>query len=393
MRGDDVLVDRRHPQGPRAHLGRDRAHRRRQLDPPVVVDRQRERHPVVRSRQRLGLVEHAGAGAAGNRCVAPSDPADPHAARVQLVTPGEQHPLGVGEQGARPRPADRPSAASGTTSTVSQRNPIAERALDDVDERRLPRRQPHRRRRSRRGPGPGAGRRRSAGSPAQPNPRFDSAPPLRSRPMRAAPDAWTAVVNPAAGRGRGDAGLPHLVDTLARAASTSRSRCRPTPTISCASRATRCRRGRGVVACGGDGTVCALAGVAADERRRARHRAGGLGQRLRPSARDPSRRPRRRHRRAAHRPRRHRRPRTGAHRRRRDDVVHHRRQHRVRRRGQRVGEPDHVGERDPALRDGHAAHLGHVLAAHDSASPSTTRPSTPRRGWSRSATPAPTRAG
>ena len=82
--------------------------------------------------------------------------------------------------------------------------------------------------------------------------------------MRAAPDAWTAVVNPAAGRGAATPGSPTSSTRSRRAASTSRSRCRPTPTTSCALAATRIVRGRGVVACGGDGTVCALAGVAAD---------------------------------------------------------------------------------------------------------------------------------
>jgi diacylglycerol kinase (ATP) len=82
--------------------------------------------------------------------------------------------------------------------------------------------------------------------------------------MCAAPDAWTAVVNPAAGRGRGHAGLPHLVDTLAAAGLDLEIELSADPAHLTALAADAFGRGRGVVACGGDGTVCALAGVAAE---------------------------------------------------------------------------------------------------------------------------------
>src|SRR6185503_13568341 len=38
---------------------------------------------------------------------------------------------------------------------------------------------------------------------------------LRSRPMQPAPERWTAIVNPAAGRGRARARLPRVLDALA----------------------------------------------------------------------------------------------------------------------------------------------------------------------------------
>ena len=82
--------------------------------------------------------------------------------------------------------------------------------------------------------------------------------------MRAAPDAWTAVVNPAAGRGRGDAGLRRLVDALAAGGLDLEIELSADAghLVTLAQHAFA--RGRGVVACGGDGTVCALAGAAAD---------------------------------------------------------------------------------------------------------------------------------
>ena len=82
--------------------------------------------------------------------------------------------------------------------------------------------------------------------------------------MRAAPDAWTAVVNPAAGRGRGDAGLPHLVGTLAASGLDLEIELSADAAHLVRLAHDAFGRGRGVVACGGDGTVCALAGVAAD---------------------------------------------------------------------------------------------------------------------------------
>ena len=82
--------------------------------------------------------------------------------------------------------------------------------------------------------------------------------------MRPVPDAWTAIVNPAAGRGRAQARLPHVLDALADVDLDVEI----VLSADAADLVTRARdafdRGRGVVACGGDGTVCALAGVAAD---------------------------------------------------------------------------------------------------------------------------------
>jgi diacylglycerol kinase (ATP) len=82
--------------------------------------------------------------------------------------------------------------------------------------------------------------------------------------MRAAPDAWTAVVNPAAGRGRGDAGLPHLVGMLAASGLDLEIELSADADHLVTLARDAFARGRGVVACGGDGTVCALAGAAAD---------------------------------------------------------------------------------------------------------------------------------
>ncbi len=83
--------------------------------------------------------------------------------------------------------------------------------------------------------------------------------------MPPAPERWTAIVNPAAGRGRARARLPHVLDALA----TSDLDVEIVLSADAADLVTLARsafaRDRGVVACGGDGTVCALAGVAADE--------------------------------------------------------------------------------------------------------------------------------
>ena len=68
-------------------------------------------------------------------------------------------------------------------------------------------------RRSRRDPAPGGGRRRTAVTRAT----YRIGPPLRSRPMPPAPERWTAIVNPAAGRGRARARLPRVLDALAAA--------------------------------------------------------------------------------------------------------------------------------------------------------------------------------
>jgi diacylglycerol kinase (ATP) len=83
--------------------------------------------------------------------------------------------------------------------------------------------------------------------------------------MQPAPERWTAIVNPAAGRGRARARLPRVLDALAAvdldveivlSADAADLVCRARDAYG---------RGRAVAACGGDGTVCMLAGVAADE--------------------------------------------------------------------------------------------------------------------------------
>jgi len=79
--------------------------------------------------------------------------------------------------------------------------------------------------------------------------------------MRTAPDAWTAVVNPAAGRGRGDAGLPRLADALAAGGLDLEIELSADAGHLVTLAQDAFARGRGVVACGGDGTVCALAGA------------------------------------------------------------------------------------------------------------------------------------
>jgi diacylglycerol kinase (ATP) len=83
--------------------------------------------------------------------------------------------------------------------------------------------------------------------------------------MEPAPERWTAIVNPAAGRGRARARLPRVLDALA----TADLDMEVVLSADAADLVARARdafgRDRAVVACGGDGTVCMLAGVAADE--------------------------------------------------------------------------------------------------------------------------------
>jgi diacylglycerol kinase (ATP) len=81
--------------------------------------------------------------------------------------------------------------------------------------------------------------------------------------MRATPEAWTAVVNPAAGRRRARQRLPVLVDALAHRELDVEVRVSRDPDDMVAIAQAAFAAGRGVVACGGDGTVSALAGVAA----------------------------------------------------------------------------------------------------------------------------------
>jgi diacylglycerol kinase (ATP) len=82
--------------------------------------------------------------------------------------------------------------------------------------------------------------------------------------MRTAPDAWTAIINPAAGRSRARTVLPRVADALATSALDVEVHVSAdAPDLRRLAQAAFAR-GRGVVACGGDGTVCAVAGVAAE---------------------------------------------------------------------------------------------------------------------------------
>src|SRR5262249_8805068 len=75
---------------------------------------------------------------------------------------------------------------------------------------------------------------------------------------------WTAVVNPTAGRGRTRKLLPRLTDAFAAADLDADVRVsQDLDDAMCLARAAF-DDGRAVAACGGDGTVNALAGVAAD---------------------------------------------------------------------------------------------------------------------------------
>ena len=78
------------------------------------------------------------------------------------------------------------------------------------------------------------------------------------------PDRWTAVMNPAAGRGRGRARVPQVAAALA----TSDLDVTVHVTADADDLVRRARdafaAGRGVIACGGDGTVAAVAGAATE---------------------------------------------------------------------------------------------------------------------------------
>lgn len=82
--------------------------------------------------------------------------------------------------------------------------------------------------------------------------------------MRPVPSSWTAIVNPAAGRGRARSRLPHLVDALGTADLDVAVHLSADADDLVALARHAFDDGRGVIACGGDGTVTALAGVAAD---------------------------------------------------------------------------------------------------------------------------------
>ena len=83
--------------------------------------------------------------------------------------------------------------------------------------------------------------------------------------MQPAPERWTAIVNPAAGRGRARARLPHVLDALAAVDLDVEIVLSADAADLLARARDAFGRGRAVVACGGDGTVTMLAGVAADE--------------------------------------------------------------------------------------------------------------------------------
>ncbi len=82
--------------------------------------------------------------------------------------------------------------------------------------------------------------------------------------MLPAPERWTAIVNPAAGRGRARARLPHVLDALAAVDLDVEIVLSANAADLVHQAHDAFGRGRAVVACGGDGTVCMLAGVAAD---------------------------------------------------------------------------------------------------------------------------------
>jgi diacylglycerol kinase (ATP) len=78
------------------------------------------------------------------------------------------------------------------------------------------------------------------------------------------PDRWTAVINPAAGRGRGRTQLPHIADALATVDADVRIEVSADLGDAVRIAESAFDDDRGVVACGGDGLVCRLAGVAAE---------------------------------------------------------------------------------------------------------------------------------
>jgi diacylglycerol kinase (ATP) len=82
------------------------------------------------------------------------------------------------------------------------------------------------------------------------------------------PRAWTALLNPAAGRGRARTRLPRVAESLGAARDARGLDVDIVVTASAAAMvddaASAFAAGRGVVACGGDGTVGMLAGVAAE---------------------------------------------------------------------------------------------------------------------------------
>jgi diacylglycerol kinase (ATP) len=82
--------------------------------------------------------------------------------------------------------------------------------------------------------------------------------------MHPAPERWTAIVNPAAGRRRARARLPHVVEALRNADLDLEVAVSADAADLVAQARAAFAAGRAVAACGGDGTVAVLAGVAAD---------------------------------------------------------------------------------------------------------------------------------
>jgi diacylglycerol kinase (ATP) len=83
--------------------------------------------------------------------------------------------------------------------------------------------------------------------------------------MHPAPERWTAIVNPAAGRRRARARLPRVLDALTSSGLDVEVVVSADADDLVSRACDAFGRERAVVACGGDGTVCALAGVAAEE--------------------------------------------------------------------------------------------------------------------------------
>ena len=190
--------------------------------------------------------------------------ADAHAARVELVAP-RQEQRSASAKRIRRDTVERvaPPFSVGSTSTVSQRSPIAERAVDHVGQRRLVDcHSPDDRHVARHLVQVDVGGSRRATLPNR-----DATPPLTlararcTRPPSAGPRSSTPPPG-AAGPGPDS---PACSTRSPPPTSTSSSCSPPTPTTSSPAHATRSAQGRAVVACGGDGTVSALAGVAADE--------------------------------------------------------------------------------------------------------------------------------
>jgi diacylglycerol kinase (ATP) len=84
------------------------------------------------------------------------------------------------------------------------------------------------------------------------------------RTVDARPHRFTAVINPAAGRGRARSRLPGLVEALGASDLDVAIHLSADVDDLRAITADAFDAGRGVIACGGDGTVCAVAGIAAE---------------------------------------------------------------------------------------------------------------------------------